>query len=316
MFLSAINALTLSPALCGVLLQAASWAAPRHHRQGHARDRPRARRLWRRGRPHRALFGHRPRDGRASRRRHRRAGEASRRPASCPRTIRAPSSSSCRLPGGASVGRTADVDPAGRSDPEGGARGRGLHLGHRPQLHRQLFAVQCRLHRRHAEAVRGAQGAVARRRRRHRPLGAKFRQIQGGTVVPLAPPPIIGLGTGGGFAYVLQDLRGGDPKALAQVVRGLVVAANQDPQLTRVFSTFSATNPSIYLDIDRDKAQILGVPLNSRLPGAAGLARRLLRQRHESVRPHLAGPGPGRGRRPRQHRRHLPHQRAQRATAR
>ena len=93
-------------------------------------------------------------------------------------------------------------------------------------------------------------------------LGAKFRQIQGGTVVPLSPPPILGLGTGGGFTYVLQDLRGGDAKELAQVVRGLTVAANQDPQLTGVFSTFSATNPSIYLDIDRNKVQILGVQLS------------------------------------------------------
>jgi hydrophobe/amphiphile efflux-1 (HAE1) family protein len=95
-----------------------------------------------------------------------------------------------------------------------------------------------------------------------RRLGAKFHQVQGGTVVPLAPPPIIGLGTGGGFAYVLEDLRGGDPAALAQVLRGLVVAANQDPQLNRVFSTFSANNPSIFLDIDRDKVQILGVQLS------------------------------------------------------
>ncbi|HUI96234.1 MAG TPA: multidrug efflux RND transporter permease subunit [Xanthobacteraceae bacterium] len=93
-------------------------------------------------------------------------------------------------------------------------------------------------------------------------LGAKFRQIGSGTVVPLAPPPIIGLGTGGGFAYVLEDLRGGDPKALAQVLRGLLVNANQDPKLSRVFSTYSATNPSIYLDIDRDKVQVLGVQLS------------------------------------------------------
>jgi multidrug efflux pump subunit AcrB len=90
-----------------------------------------------------------------------------------------------------------------------------------------------------------------------------LRGIRGATVVPLAPPPIIGLGSGGGFAYVLQDTRGGDAKAMAQALRGLLVAANQDPQLTRVFSTFSATNPSVYLDIDRDKAQILGVPLTS-----------------------------------------------------
>ena len=70
----------------------------------------------------------------------------------------------------------------------------------------------------------GATAIIAR-------LGPKFRQIQGGTVVPLAPPPIIGLGTGGGFTYVLEDLRGGDPKELAQALRGLIVAANQDPQL-------------------------------------------------------------------------------------
>ena len=81
-------------------------------------------------------------------------------------------------------------------------------------------------------------------------------------MVPLAPPPILGLGTGGGFAYVLQDLSGGDPKALAQALRGLLVAANSEPQLARVFSTFSATNPSIHLDIDRDKAQVLGVQLS------------------------------------------------------
>ena len=105
--------------------------------------------------------------------------------------------------------------------------------------------------------------------RRQRPtalikrLGQKFTAISGGTVVALAPPPIIGLGTGGGFTYVVKDMKGVDPKELAQAVRGLTVAANQDPKLNRVFTTFSATNPSIYLDIDRDKAQILGVPLNT-----------------------------------------------------
>jgi len=94
-------------------------------------------------------------------------------------------------------------------------------------------------------------------------LSEKFAQIREGRVVALAPPPIIGLGTGGGFSYVLEDLQAGDPKALAQVLRGLVVAANQDPRLSHVFSTFSATNPSIYLSIDREKAQVLGVPLDS-----------------------------------------------------
>ena len=102
----------------------------------------------------------------------------------------------------------------------------------------------------------GAPALIAR-------LGAKFGEIQGGTVVPMSPPPILGLGTGGGFTYVVQDLRGGDPKALAQALRGLTIAANEDPKLTRVFSTFSDANPSIYLDIDRDKVQVLGVPLSN-----------------------------------------------------
>jgi hydrophobe/amphiphile efflux-1 (HAE1) family protein len=94
-------------------------------------------------------------------------------------------------------------------------------------------------------------------------LAGQLRQLRGATAVPLQPPPIIGLGTGGGFSFVIQDVQGGPPQNLAQVTRGLVIAANQNPQLSRVFSTYSATNPSIFLDIDRDKARILGVEINS-----------------------------------------------------
>jgi hydrophobe/amphiphile efflux-1 (HAE1) family protein len=94
-------------------------------------------------------------------------------------------------------------------------------------------------------------------------LAGELRQVRGGVAVPLAPPPIIGLGNGGGFTYMLQDLRGGPPQELAQVLRGLIVGANQDPRLSRVFSTYSATSPSIYLDIDRDKARILGIDISS-----------------------------------------------------
>jgi hydrophobe/amphiphile efflux-1 (HAE1) family protein len=93
-------------------------------------------------------------------------------------------------------------------------------------------------------------------------LAEKLQSVRGGRAIPLSPPPIIGLGTGGGFTYVLRDLAGSNPKALAQVLRGVVVAANQDPELANVFSTFSASNPSIYLDIDRDKAKILGVEIS------------------------------------------------------
>jgi multidrug efflux pump subunit AcrB len=90
---------------------------------------------------------------------------------------------------------------------------------------------------------------------------AGMRPLRAGIAVAVSPPPIVGLGSAGGFSYVLQDLRGGDPKALASVLRGMLVAANQNPELTRVFSTFAASTPSIFLDIDRTKVQVLGVKL-------------------------------------------------------
>ncbi len=168
-----------------------------------------------------------------------------------------------QLPGGASVVRTSEVirkaeailkDEAAVEDVTSVI---GLNfIDNYSQANAAFMVVTLKPFEERKDRSLGVGALIAR-------LGPKFRQIQGGTVTPLAPPPILGLGSGGGFAYVLEDLRGGDPKALAQVLRGLVVAANQDPQLTRVFSTFSATNPSIYLDIDRDKAQVLGVQLSA-----------------------------------------------------
>ena len=72
-------------------------------------------------------------------------------------------------------------------------------------------------------------------------------------------PPIIGLGSTGGFEYQLQDLSGGDVAELAGVVQALVVEANQRPRLAGVFSTFAANTPQLFLDLDREKAQVLGV---------------------------------------------------------
>ena len=89
--------------------------------------------------------------------------------------------------------------------------------------------------------------------------GAK---VLAANIIPFNLPPIIGLGTSGGFEYQLQDIEGRDPQELAAVMRGLVVAANQDPELSAVFSTFTANTPQLYLDIDRDKAQTLGVSIS------------------------------------------------------
>jgi hydrophobe/amphiphile efflux-1 (HAE1) family protein len=86
-----------------------------------------------------------------------------------------------------------------------------------------------------------------------------MQQIRTASVIAFNLPPIIGLSTSGGFEYELEALEGQPPTQLGSVMQGLVGAANQDHNLARVFSTFTATNPSIFLDIDRDKAQALGV---------------------------------------------------------
>jgi hydrophobe/amphiphile efflux-1 (HAE1) family protein len=87
-------------------------------------------------------------------------------------------------------------------------------------------------------------------------------QIRTANIIAFNLPPIIGLSTSGGFEYQLEALEGQDPASLGSVMQGVIGAANQDPRLSRVFSTFTATNPSAYLDIDRDKAQALGLNMN------------------------------------------------------
>lgn len=89
--------------------------------------------------------------------------------------------------------------------------------------------------------------------------GSKIRQAD---VLALNLPPITGLSTSGGFEFQLEALEGQEPVALHSAMSGLIAAANRNPKLARVFSTFTATNPSIYLDIDRAKAQALGLNIS------------------------------------------------------
>jgi multidrug efflux pump len=106
-----------------------------------------------------------------------------------------------------------------------------------------------------AGAANSAQALIAR-------VFGEGQQIRTARVIPFNLPPIIGLSTTGGFEYELEGLEGQDPAAMNSVMQGLVGAANRDPKLTRVFSTYTANNPSIYLDIDREKAQALGLSMN------------------------------------------------------
>ncbi len=84
-------------------------------------------------------------------------------------------------------------------------------------------------------------------------------------------PPIIGLGTGSGFEYQLVDREGRPATELAATAGGLIVAANQDPRLAGVFTTYSANAPRIYLDIDRDRLQSLGVPVSDLFAALQGV---------------------------------------------
>jgi hydrophobe/amphiphile efflux-1 (HAE1) family protein len=106
-----------------------------------------------------------------------------------------------------------------------------------------------------AGAANSAQALIAK-------LFTEGQQIRTATIIPFNLPPIIGLSTTGGFEYRLEGLEGQDPAKMNSVMQGLLAAANKDPRLTRVFSTFTASNPSIFLDIDREKAQALGLNMN------------------------------------------------------
>ncbi|GHU01147.1 transporter [Alphaproteobacteria bacterium] len=91
-----------------------------------------------------------------------------------------------------------------------------------------------------------------------------FASIGGDAMIrPMQLPPIIGVGSVGGFEYQLEDLTGGDLNALYRNMGSILMAANQDPRLTQVFSLFNVDTPQVFVDIDRDKAMALGVPISS-----------------------------------------------------
>ncbi|WP_058555966.1 efflux RND transporter permease subunit [Thiohalocapsa sp. ML1] len=83
------------------------------------------------------------------------------------------------------------------------------------------------------------------------------------SIIPFVPPAIPGLGASGGFSFVLQDYTGGSIQELASVMRGFVIAANERPAIGSAYSTFRADVPMLYVDIDRDKVQALQVPMSA-----------------------------------------------------
>src|SRR5580698_5968578 len=118
-----------------------------------------------------------------------------------------------------------------------------------------FFVVRLKPYEVRADPAQSAGAIIAR-------LRPQLAAIQGAIAFPFNLPPILGLGNTGGFQYVLEALQGQVPTDVAAVLRGLLVAANGRPELAGVFSTYAADTPQIYLDIDRDKAQVLGVKIS------------------------------------------------------
>jgi HAE1 family hydrophobic/amphiphilic exporter-1 len=92
--------------------------------------------------------------------------------------------------------------------------------------------------------------------------GMGFMGIPGAIVVAVAPPAIQGLSTFGGFQMEVLDLAGGDINKLAAITNQLVGAGNQSVRLTGLRSGFTANDPQIVVDIDRDRARSLGLPIH------------------------------------------------------
>ncbi len=88
-------------------------------------------------------------------------------------------------------------------------------------------------------------------------------QITAGSVFVISPPPIRGLGTGGGYKMIIEDRGGAGYKALEAATFQMMMAANQTEGLTSVFTGFNTRTPRLYADIDRQKAEQLGVPVDN-----------------------------------------------------
>ncbi len=87
------------------------------------------------------------------------------------------------------------------------------------------------------------------------------REIRTGAVIPIAPPAIPGIGTTGGFEMWIQDKLGGDPTVLGELTQKFLAEAKKRPELTTVNTTFRANARQLKVTVDREKAMLLGVPV-------------------------------------------------------
>jgi HAE1 family hydrophobic/amphiphilic exporter-1 len=92
-------------------------------------------------------------------------------------------------------------------------------------------------------------------------LFERLQAIQDASIIVVAPPPVRGIGNAGGFKLQVEDRGGIGLRPLLAASRELIGRSNGNEKLARVFTTFGANTPQIYLEIDRSKARMLNVPL-------------------------------------------------------
>ncbi len=90
-------------------------------------------------------------------------------------------------------------------------------------------------------------------------LLAKFSAIQEGMVLVVSPPPVRGLGSAGGFRMMVENRSGASSTVLQDAVNAMMGKAAQTPGVMQVFSLFETATPQLFLDIDRVKAEMLGI---------------------------------------------------------
>jgi HAE1 family hydrophobic/amphiphilic exporter-1 len=91
----------------------------------------------------------------------------------------------------------------------------------------------------------------------------KFQAIPGARAFAFGPPPLPGYGNVSGFSMQLQDRTGGSIEQLAGYVKQFTAAAAKRPEISRVSTTFNPANPQVKVELDREKARTLGVPVDS-----------------------------------------------------
>ncbi len=93
-------------------------------------------------------------------------------------------------------------------------------------------------------------------------LRKRFSEILDAKVAVFGAPPVEGLGSTGGFKMQVQDIGGAGLRSLQGAVQNMAQVGNQDPRLVNLFSSFSVTQPQLFVEIDREKAKAQGVALD------------------------------------------------------